>query len=276
MKTPLTYYGGKQRMLPHILPLIPDHDTYVEPFAGGAAVFWAKSPSPIEVRNDTNRELMTFYAVLTRRPRDLAELISASLHSRRLYDFSGLVYQFPEFFDEVRLAWAVWMQCQQSFCASIGNAWGYGRQPSPNGTDATTRKLAAKRAAFTEPTQLQAMANRLGHVQLECTDAVRVIQSRDTPRAFHYVDPPYPGSMQGHYAGYGEADFARLLDALAQVKGKFLLSCYGVPSLLAAAEQHGWHIRTVSQAISASLVSSSKGERRAIKVEYLVANYPLP
>ena len=39
MRTPITYYGGKQTMLPHILPLIPNHEVYTEAFCGGAAVF---------------------------------------------------------------------------------------------------------------------------------------------------------------------------------------------------------------------------------------------
>lgn len=42
LKTPITYYGGKRKMVNHILPLIPEHSLYAEPFAGGAAIFWAK------------------------------------------------------------------------------------------------------------------------------------------------------------------------------------------------------------------------------------------
>lgn len=29
MKTPITYYGGKQKMLSVILPMIPEHSIYV-------------------------------------------------------------------------------------------------------------------------------------------------------------------------------------------------------------------------------------------------------
>lgn len=35
MKTPISYYGGKQTLLKHILPLIPNHKLYTEAFCGG-------------------------------------------------------------------------------------------------------------------------------------------------------------------------------------------------------------------------------------------------
>ena len=45
MKTPITYYGGKQTLLKYLLPLIPQHRMYCEPFFGGGAVFFAKPKS---------------------------------------------------------------------------------------------------------------------------------------------------------------------------------------------------------------------------------------
>lgn len=45
MKTPITYYGGKQKMLIHIMPLIPPHNIYTEAFCGGCALFFAKEPA---------------------------------------------------------------------------------------------------------------------------------------------------------------------------------------------------------------------------------------
>ena len=43
MKTPLTYYGGKQQLASKIVSLIPEHRIYCEPFIGGAAVFFCKA-----------------------------------------------------------------------------------------------------------------------------------------------------------------------------------------------------------------------------------------
>ncbi|PIX06781.1 MAG: methyltransferase, partial [Flavobacteriales bacterium CG_4_8_14_3_um_filter_35_10] len=64
MKTPISYYGGKQSMLKHILPMIPRHMTYVEPFFGGGAVFWAKPQSEVEIINDYNANVANFYVQL--------------------------------------------------------------------------------------------------------------------------------------------------------------------------------------------------------------------
>ena len=64
LKTPISYYGGKQRLVKTILPNFPTHTLYAEPFCGGAALFFAKEASEIEVLNDTNSELINFYRVL--------------------------------------------------------------------------------------------------------------------------------------------------------------------------------------------------------------------
>ena len=54
MRTPISYYGGKQTMLKHIIPLIPSHRLYTEAFCGGAAVLFAKSPVEAEIINEIN------------------------------------------------------------------------------------------------------------------------------------------------------------------------------------------------------------------------------
>ncbi len=63
IKTPISYYGGKQNMVRHILPLIPVHNLYCEPFVGGGAVYWKKEPSKVEVINDTNKDILKEYVI---------------------------------------------------------------------------------------------------------------------------------------------------------------------------------------------------------------------
>src|SRR2546425_9566381 len=58
---PFKYFGGKSRTASKILRQIPEHKTWVEPFAGGASVTLAKPPSEREVLNDKRADVIKFY-----------------------------------------------------------------------------------------------------------------------------------------------------------------------------------------------------------------------
>src|SRR5690606_15093221 len=96
----------------------------------------------------------------------------------------------------------------------------------------------------------QEYAIRLQNVQLECTDALYVIQSRDTEYSFFYADPPYIGSDCGHYDGYTEQDYEALLKVLEGIKGKFLLSSYPSPLLDEFINRNSWHSEHFEQGVS--------------------------
>lgn len=114
MRTPITYYGGKQTLLPDILPLIPKHDLYTEAFCGGAAVLFAKRPAPAEIINDLNSYLITFYRVMKLRHHDLKARIDATIHARDHHEHANHILSFPAFFDEVDIAWAIWVVSKMS------------------------------------------------------------------------------------------------------------------------------------------------------------------
>jgi DNA adenine methylase len=261
MKTPLTYYGGKQKLLPIILPLIPDHVLYNEPFAGGAAVLFAKEPSEIEVLNDTNKELINFYKVVQQDFISLEKRIRITLHSRKQHHNAGVIYDNPDLFNDLDRAWAVWVLASQSFSSMLDGSWGYDKT-----RNTTTKKIINKGKLFTEE-----YAIRLQNVQLECADALYIIKSRDTKDTFHYCDPPYFNSDCGHYAGYNELAFKALLEALSSIKGKFLLSSYPSDLLAGYTKKNGWNTKTIQQKVS---VNKGSG-RGKIKTEVMTANYEI-
>lgn len=190
MKTPVTYYGGKQTMLKHILPLIPDHKIYTESFCGGAAVLFAKRPSESEVINDINAELINFYRVVKVHFSELKTEIDKTLHSRDIHVHATHILQYPQFFTQVRRAWAVWSLCKMSFSSMLDGSFGYdfgGGMP---------KKLKNAKDEFT----LQ-LCSRLEKVTIESRDALKVIETYDSPDTFHFVDPPYINSDCGHYEG---------------------------------------------------------------------------
>lgn len=261
LKTPVSYYGGKQKLVAKILPLIPEHKMYVEPFVGGGAVFFAKQPSHIEVINDTNKELINFYWVLQNRFVELEKMVSVTLHSRSLHNDAHVIYNSPHLFDEIKRAWAVWVLSTQSFSAIMDGSWGYDKSDNT-----TTKKISNKRNEFTEQFSI-----RLQNVQVEAADALYIIQSRDTKESFFYCDPPYYNSDCGHYDGYSEQDYENLLIALSKIEGKFLLSSYPSPLLNRYQKENNWCTKQFEQGVS---VNSKAGYQKR-KWEVLTANFKM-
>ncbi len=262
LRTPISYYGGKQKLAPIIVTLIPRHTLYCEPFLGGAAVFFAKKPSAVEVINDTNRELINFYRVAKDDFVSLEKEIRISLHSRDMHRKASVIYNNPDMFSDIKRAWAVWVLSTQSYSSQLDSSWGFDKTGNT-----TTQKINSKKDGFTEE-----LAIRLQNCQVECADALYVIASRDTADSFFYCDPPYYNSDCGHYDGYSEHDYESLLYLLSKIKGKFLLSSYPSPVLKKFMKEFGWHKWSVDQKVS---VNNKAGSQKT-KTEMLVANYQFP
>lgn len=261
MKSLLTYYGGKQKLAPIINELIPPHLLYGEPFVGGGAVFWYKRPSEVEVLNDSNGELMNFYKVTQHDFDALQFLVEETLHNRRQHTHAWIIYLNPELFTTVQRAWAVWVLATQSFAARLDGNWGYDLSQNT-----TTKKIHNSRLEFT-----RLYSRRLEQVQLENKDALYIIRSRDSADSFFYCDPPYYNSDMGHYKNYTKQDFYQLLDTLAQINGKFLLSSYPSKVLSAFCQRYNWYQQSFEQTVTIN-IKSGKGKP---KTEMLTANYDI-
>lgn len=74
MKPILKYRGGKSREIKFFKDLIPDFDTYIEPFFGGGSVFFDLEPEK-SIINDINSSLIKFYTEV----RDIYPTIRAEL-----------------------------------------------------------------------------------------------------------------------------------------------------------------------------------------------------
>ena len=261
MKTPISYYGGKQNMLRHIIPLIPEHKTYIEPYFGGGAVFWAKAPSENEVINDYNFQVVNFYRTLQTDFETLKQKVDSTLHSRDLYKQAKVMYHNPFLFKPTDLAWAFWILTNQGF-ASLIASWGYSKNAQ------SPKMVFNKKEQF-----IKAISDRLKHVQIENNEAHKVMQSRWSEDSFIYADPPYVGTHLGHYGGYEDIHFRRDLEVLAKSPGKFILSSYPSEILDEFTNKHGWYTKTFSKSLSAS--NGAKLNQRSTKTEVLTANYPI-
>jgi DNA adenine methylase len=261
-KTPISYYGGKQNMLRHIVPNIPEHRIYTEAFFGGGAVFFAKESSEIEVINDFNAQAVNFYHVCKTDFHRLQAKVKATVFARSTYSVALTMYRMPHLFDALQRAWAFYVVTNMGFSCRIGS-WGFDKYGK------RVKAFLNKKMNFD-----QSIAKRLEKTQIECGDALKVIRQYDTPDSFHYIDPPYINSNQGHYGGYSETDYKMLLETLTTLKGKFLLSSFPSEILDTYIKKQGWYSKTYTKPRTANKAIKGNG-RTSKKVEVLTANYPL-
>jgi DNA adenine methylase len=184
-RTPLTYYGGKQRLARRLAALMPPHRAYLEPFAGGAAVLFAKPRAEREALNDLDGTIAAFWRCVRDRPGELAEALAATPYSRGEWRRARDLLRAGCPADDVEAARLLLVELDQSFSRSR-TSWsvpciggGRGRWQPGSWNNLPPRVLAA--------------ARRLRGVALEQSDALDLIPRWDVEDAVVYCDPPYAG-----------------------------------------------------------------------------------
>ena len=254
LKPPLTYYGGKQLMLKNLLPLVPEHRIYDEPYFGGGALFFAKPHSKIEFINDISGEIVNFYKVIKRDFENLKSVVDCTLHSEFQHKEAREIYFRNVDANEVARAWAVFVLSHQSMFSNLGHTWKLSKDRN------VAKQFQTKKEMFNK-----VYVKRLENTSIFCRDAVKVIKATDSGETFHYVDPPYINTDCGHYSGYTEQNYETLLETLQESKGMFLLSSFPTDILSKFVKKNKW--------LSVELdLSKSTGFGKR-KIEVLTMNY---
>lgn len=256
LKTPISYYGGKQQLLSRILPIIPVHKTYCEPFFGGGSVFFAKEPSEVEIINDINKQVVNFYRIAKQQFKALKSELEVTLYAEEQYQQARRIYFEKEESSEVLRAWSLFLLSQQTFLHIIDNSWAFSKSRN------VAKTFQNKKQMFDER-----YVKRLETTQIFCRDAIRVILNADSPDTFHFIDPPYVGTNCGHYEGYRLEDLEKLLTTCAGLEGKFLLTHFPNESIANYAKQNGWY------QIEYRMHKSSSAKADNEKVEVFTINY---
>ena len=217
----LTYYGGKERMLPILRAKIPPHKTYVEGMVGGGSLFFDKEPSQVNVINDINGNITNFYIQYKTNFKELNELVQNTLHCEHMYKKARKVYQEGDVHPEVLRAWAVWVLCNMSFGSAMDNG---SFQITTNSNDIAHpgTKSFNRRRQFND----KSIMARLERAMILNKDVLDVVEKYNNEDVFIYLDPPYYQANQGPYKGYTEQNFRNLLDKATESKSKILISCY--------------------------------------------------
>ena len=223
VKPPFAYYGGKTTLAPIIANLLPQHEHYVEPFAGSLAVLLAKKPSRAETVNDLDGDLVTFWRVLRDQPEELERVCALTPHSRFELAVSLDLEDAPT---DVERARRVWVRLTQSRSHSMKpTGWWWRKQTGGGHTPPEAGRAFSRRLA--------GVGSRLESVALESRDALDVIRDYGTePTVCLYVDPPYLGSTRAtNYRVEMLDDDAHrtFADALNGCKASVVLSGYDAP-----------------------------------------------
>jgi DNA adenine methylase len=210
MTGPLPYIGGKNRLAKKIIAMLPEHVTYVEPFAGGAQVLFHKAPSHVEVLNDLNFDVVNFFRVCQWHYEELIRYLRFCLSSRKVHELH--VKSDPATLTDVQRAGRFFYLQKNSFGGLVvRQKFHYGvTQPSNYNLDRI-------------PQIIEQAHRRLARVQIECLRYEEILRRYDRPTTVFYIDPPYPRRKLYKF-NFTKEDFQNLEDHLRKLKGKFILS----------------------------------------------------
>jgi DNA adenine methylase len=217
MRGPLSYIGGKTRLASRIIERMPEHLAYVEPFAGGAQVFFHKEPSKIEVLNDLDGEVVNFYRVCQAHHEELIRFTRFMLLSREWFD--RLQKTPPNSLTDIQRA-ARYLYLQKVAFGGRVRSQSYGYFVT------ASNRFSPKKI----PEMIAKSHDRLSGTQIECSPYEEVLQRYDRPTTFFYIDPPYYG-VKLYRHNLEKEDFQTLRDRLKVLEGKFLLSLNDTPEV---------------------------------------------
>lgn len=217
VKSPISWPGGKRRLLKHILPLIPPHKCYVEVFGGGASVLLAKAPSEIEVYNDIDGNLVALFRNAKKHLAALLDEIDWTLNARQELED----YKAQRGLTEIERV-ARWF---------VRNKISFGGQGENFGTSKISSGGASLGSRAKRLQALRDLSARLDRVCIENRSWEKLIPSFDTPNTFFFLDPPYFSDGGACYSSFSPADLRALAAMLAAIKGRWLLTFQDAPEV---------------------------------------------
>lgn len=211
--------GGKRRLLKHLYPHFPQHECYVEAFAGGAsALLMRPHPAPVEVLNDINGELVRLYRCVRHHLDELVRQFRWSLVSREMYEWAQM--ERPETLTDIQRAARFFYLQKLAFGGKV-QSQNFGYVASGHGPKLNLLRIEE---------DLSAAHLRLANVIIEHGPWHEVVARYDRPTTFFYFDPPY-WDTEGYGVDFPFAEYERLAEVMRTMQGKALLSINDHPEI---------------------------------------------
>ncbi len=219
MNSPIPWMGGKRRLADQILPQIPEHTCYVEPFAGAASIlFLREEPAKVEVLNDRDADLVNFFRVVKYHLVEFCQQFRWAIVSRLMFEW--LNDTPPETLTDIQRAARFFYL--QKLC--------FGGKPTGR-TFGTSASSPPKLNLVRLEEDMTALHARLAHVLIEHLDWADCVAKYDRPHTFFFIDPPYWKTAGYSGPRFTLADYERLAEAMGTMKGKALLTLNDHPDM---------------------------------------------
>lgn len=270
INSPFRYAGGKFYARNLILEHIPHHACYIEPFAGGASIFFAKPKVQRNWLNDIDESLINTYLIIRDRPQELIDYLAGEGATKERHAYYKNEFQ-PQNDLEAAARWFYLNRTSYSGIMKAQNCyWGYGEKYSMRPENWGRNILRT--------------SEKLQNVEITNFDFAKVV--RNAPDgAFLFIDPPYYGADQDKFYNHSftQGDHHRLVAILKQHvdRLKFLITYDNLPEVR---ELYSWTTqmldkewnytisRTDDQKNGRKLENNYKGERYKGK-EVFIVNY---
>lgn len=242
IKTPVSWMGNKTSILHILYALFPlNYERYIEPFGGsGAVLLGKKKPDKFEVYNDFNHNLVNLFQCMRDRPVALIEEIGfLNLNSRDDFNRNKELFKDEKFkdrfieeemekiqllFDKPTADELIELMTRRKLDYNLRRAAMFLkllRYSYSSGGKSFACQPMNIRSLFG---LIQDVSIRLNNAVIENQDFEILIKHYDRDNAFFYCDPPYYSSEYVYQCGFTWDDHLRLKNALANAKGKWLVS----------------------------------------------------
>lgn len=221
MKTIFKYPGSKWSIANWIISFFPEHHSYLEAFAGSAAVLMNKPRSNIETINDVDGNVVNLFEWIKKDPERLAHEIYWTPYARQVYE--DAFASVPEDSFEKAVNFYIRLNMGHGFRTTGENV---GWKNDVQGRE----RAYASQDWCSLPDKIMQATERLRGVQIECRPAIELLPRFNYSNVLVYLDPPYmPGVRHGkqyRYEMYDSESHAELLEVAKAHKGPALISGY--------------------------------------------------
>lgn len=212
------WLGGKSQLARTIIEMMPEHQTYVEVFGGAGWVLFKKTPSPVELINDINDDLVNLYRILKYHFDAFLAEFELQLMSRTIFND---LKNSKEGLTDIQRAAKFYYLLRAAFGCQLDGSFTYSK-------DRANRMRLGERLRD----HLLSIHERLQNVIVENAGYDYVINRMDAPGTLFYLDPPYWDCENVYGKGiWTKQDFYTLKEKLDKIQGKFILSLNDVPEV---------------------------------------------